>query len=74
MDVKDKTQYEKYPCPVNFADANTVIIKMNLKECKVWLNNPDSIEFVTLKKVINEELVSVSDWEILTGQVRDCME
>lgn len=74
MDVKDKTQYEKYPCLVHFADANTIIIKMNLKECKVWLNNPDSIEFVPLKKVINEELGSVADWEILTGQVRDCME
>jgi len=74
MDMKDKTQYEIYPCPVNFTDDNTVIIKMNLKECKVWLNNPDSIEFTTLKKVIDEELVSVADWEILTGQVRDCME
>jgi|TARA_X000000950_G_C13395748_1_gene450044 hypothetical protein len=74
MDMKDKTQYEKYPCPVKFTDANTVIIEMNLKEYKIWLNNPDSIEFVTLKKVINEELGSVADWEILTGQVRDCME
>ena len=72
--MKQKTQFEKYPSPISFPDDNTVIIKMNLKKCKVWLNNTESKEFIALKKVINAELTSVADWEILTGQERDCME
>ena len=71
---KQKTQLEQYPSPISFPDDNTVIIKMNLKKCKVWLNNKESKEFIALKKVINAELTSVADWEILTGQERDCME
>ena len=72
--MKQKTQFEKYPSPISFPDDNTVIIKMNLKKCKVWLNNTKSKEFITLKKVINAELTSIADWEILTGQERDLME
>jgi len=72
--MKNKTQYDRYPSPISFTDANTVIIKMNLKKCKVWLNNTEGKEFTTLKRVINEELTSVADWRILTGQERDLME
>lgn len=72
--MKNKTQYEKYPNPISFPDANTVSIKMNLKKCKAWLNNTEGKEFTTLKRVINEEITSVADWEILTGQERDLME
>ena len=72
--MKNKTQYEKYPSPISFPDANTVSIKMNLQKCKIWFNNTKGKEFTTLKKVINEELTSVADWEILTGQERDLME
>ena len=72
--MKQKTQFEQYRSPIRFPDDNTVIIKMNLKKCKIWLTNTGSKEFTTLKKVINEELTSVADWEILTGQERDLME
>ena len=72
--MKNKTQHEMYPSPISFPDANTVSIKLNLKKCKVWFNNTKGKEFTTLKKVINEELTSVADWEILTGQERDLME
>ena len=37
-------------------------------------NNPNDIEFQTLKKCINEVTVTTGDWERLTGQERDCME
>lgn len=43
-------------------------------KAKDVFNNPNGIEFQTIKRCINEELVTTGDWERLTGQERDCME
>ena len=34
---KKQTRYEKYPSPISFPDANTIVIKMNLKNVKSGL-------------------------------------
>jgi hypothetical protein len=47
---------------------------MDLSKLESWINNPNDIEFQTLKKCINEGMVTTRDWEKLTGQKRDYME
>ncbi|MDA1133929.1 MAG: hypothetical protein O2802_03285 [Proteobacteria bacterium] len=80
--MKQKTQFEKHPSPIDFLaypdipDRNKIIVSINmdLLKLKSWINNPNDIEFQTLKKCINQEMVTTGDWEKLTGQKRDCME
>ncbi len=80
MDMK--TQLEKYPSPIDFLnypdtpERNKVVVSINMDLSKLesWINNPNDIEFQTLRKCINEGMVTTGDWEKLTGQERDCME
>ena len=82
MDMKQKTQLEQYPSPIDFLtypdipDQNKVVVSitMDLSKLESWINNPNDIEFQTLKKCINEGMVTTGDWERLTGQERDLME
>ena len=77
-----KTQFEQHPSPIDFLtyldipDRNKVFVSINmdLSKLKSWINNPNDIEFQTLKKCINEGMVTTGDWERLTGQERDFME
>ena len=76
MDMK--TQFEKYPSPIKFESSDNgecyVSIRYKVDKAKDVFNNPNDIEFQTLKKCINEVTVTTGDWERLTGQERDCME
>ena len=80
--MKQKTQLEQYPSPIDFLtyldipNRNKVFVSINMdiSKLKSWINNPNDIEFQTLKKCINEVTVTTGDWERLTGQERDCME
>jgi hypothetical protein len=75
MDMK--TQFEKYPSPIKFESSDNewyVSIRYKVDKAKDVFNNPNGIEFQTLKQCINDELVTTGDWERLTGQERDCME
>jgi hypothetical protein len=49
-------------------------IRYKVGKAKDVFNNPNDIEFQTLKKCINEGMVTTGDWERLTGQERDLME
>ena len=80
--MKQKTQLEQYPSPIDFLtypdtpERNKVVVSINMDLSKLesWINNPNDIEFQTLKKCINEGMVTTGDWERLTGQQRDYME
>ena len=80
--MKQKTQLEQHPSPIDFLtypdipDQNKVVVSINmdLAKLKSWINDPNGIEFQTLKKCINEELVTTGDWQRLTSQERDLME
>jgi len=80
--MKQKTQLEQYPSPIDFLtyldipNRNKVFVSINMdiSKLKSWINNPNDIEFQTLKKCINEGMVTTGDWERLTGQERDFME
>ena len=80
MDMK--TQFEQHPSPIDFLtypdipDRNKVFVSINMDLSKLesWINNPNGIEFQTLKKCINDETITTGDWERLTGQERDLME
>ena len=80
--MKQKTQLEQYPSPIDFLtyldipNRNKVFVSINMdiSKLKSWINNPNDIEFQTLKKCINEGMVTTGDWERLTGQERDLME
>ena len=79
-----KTQYEKYPMPIkfelvkgNYDDPNAiwnVVIRLRVDEAKKIINDTQGLKFRTIAKIINEEITSIGDWEILTGQERDLME
>ena len=75
--MKQKTQFEKYPSPIKFEQIGSewyASIRYKVGKAKDVFNNPNGIEFQTLKQCINDELVTTGDWERLTGQERDCME
>ena len=75
--MKQKTQFEKYPSPIKFEQIDSewyASIRYKVGKAKDVFNNPNDIEFQTLKKCINEGMVTTGDWERLTGQERDCME
>ena len=79
-----KTQYEKYPMPIkfelvkgNYDDPNAtwdVVIRLRNNKAKDIFNNTQGVQHKTIVKIINEEIASISDWEVLTGQERDLME
>ena len=79
-----KTQYEKYPSPIKFElvkgdyeDPNAiweVVIRLRVDDAKKIINDTQGLKFRTIAKIINEEIASIGDWEILTGQERDLME
>lgn len=79
-----KTQHEKYPMPIKFElvkgdydDPNAiwdVVIRFRSNKAKDIFNNIQGIQHKTLVKIINEEIASIGDWEILTGQKRNLME
>ena len=79
---KKKVQSEKHLISIDFlsypsiTEKNKGFVKLviDLYKLQSWINNPKDMEFQTLKKCINEELVTTGDWERLTGQERDCME
>ena len=52
----------------------TSTIRYKVGKAKDVFNNPNDIEFQTLKKCINEGMVTTGDWERLTGQERDLMD
>ena len=75
MDMK--TQFEKYPSPIKFEQIGSewyASIRYKVGKAKDVFNNPNDIEFETLKKCINEGMVTTGDWERLTVQERDLME
>ena len=75
MDMK--TQFEQHPSPIKFEKIGNewyASIRYKVGKAKDVFNNPNGIEFQTIKRCINEELVTTGDWERLTCQERDCME
>ena len=75
--MKQKTQFEKHPSPIKFERIGNewyTSIRYKVGKAKDVFNNPNDIEFQTLKKCIKEVTVTTGDWERLTGQERDCME
>ena len=79
---KKKVRSEKHLISLDFfsypsiTEQNKEFVKitMDLYKLQSWINNPKDIEFQTLKKCINQEMVTTGDWEKLKGQKRDCME
>ena len=75
--MKQKTQFEQHPSPIKFEQIGSELyasIRYKVGKAKDVFNNPNDIEFQTLKKCINEGMVTTGDWERLTGQERDLME
>ena len=75
--MQANTHSEKHPTPIHCQRSGHEVytsIRYKVGKAKDVFNNPNDIEFQTLKKCINEVTVTTGDWERLTGQERDCME
>ena len=71
--MKQKTQFEKHPSPIKFERIGNewyTSIRYKVGKAKDVFNNPNDIEFQTLKKCINAGEATTKDWEILTRQER----